>query len=207
MQPNLKQVLNPKHTALLIVDMQKDFLSLEGKLAQSGQDLAAMRATIKPIKKLILAARQVKIPIIFTQMVDGLNYRDEVGEYRFSKKEKQEENICVLEGTDGAELSEISPEKQDKIIVKHNYCCFYQTKLNQYLRSNGIKTLVIAGVKTNACIDTTVRTAYHQGYFVVVPKECVASDDKPAHQKTLENIERYFGDVVSLKKILADWDF
>lgn len=205
MKDNLKKIINPKHATLLVVDMQKDFLNLDGKLAKSGQDLSAMRATIKPIEKLVRVAHQAKIPVIFTTMIDGLKYRSEVGRYLFSKKEKIEENICVLEGSEGSEFSEIRPAEQDEVIVKHNYCCFHQTELEPYLQGRQIKTLIVVGVKTNACIDTTIRTAYHKGYFVVVPTECVASDDKLAHQKTLENVERYFGDVVGLKDVLDCW--
>jgi ureidoacrylate peracid hydrolase len=195
-----------KPVALLIVDLQKDFLSPEGKLAEAGQDLSMMQATIGPIKKIITFARQQSLPIIFTQMIDGLKYRNEVGQYRFSKKEKNMENICALEGTDGADFYEIFPKAQDKVIIKHNYCSFHQTELDAYLREKGIKTLIVVGVKTNACVETTIRTAYHKGYFVIVPRECVASDDQQAHLQSLKSIERYFGDVVKLEKLLNNQD-
>jgi len=193
-----------KPVALLIIDLQKDFLSPEGKLAEAGQDLSMMQATIEPINKLIKFARQQDLPIIFTQMIDGLKYRNEVGQYRFSKKEKNEDNICVLEGTAGADFYGISPENQDKVIIKHNYCSFHQTELDAYLKEKGIKTLIVVGVKTNACVETTIRNAYHLGYFVIVPRECLASDDQQAHLQSLKNIERYFGDVLSLEEFLTN---
>jgi ureidoacrylate peracid hydrolase len=193
-----------KPVALLIIDLQKDFLSSEGKLDQAGQDLSLMQATIEPIKKLITVARVKNFPIIFTQMIDGLNYRSEVAQYRFTKKEKSEKNICALEDTDGSDFYRVLPNPGDKIIVKHNYCSFHQTELDDFLKEKGIKTLIVVGVKTNACVETTIRTAYHKGYFVILPQECVASDDREAHLQSLKNVERYFGDVVELEKLFTE---
>ncbi|MFH2118513.1 MAG: isochorismatase family cysteine hydrolase [Candidatus Paceibacterota bacterium] len=188
----LKTIIEKENAAILIVDMQRDFLDSDGKLAESGQDISMMQATIDPIKELITKARRKGLPIIFTQMIDGLKYRDEVGKYRFSFKEKQEQKICVLEGTAGTELIGILPQDQDTVIVKHNYDSFHETELENLLKEKNIKTLIIVGVKTNACVETTIRTAYHDGYFVIVPEECVASDDVDAHHQSLKKYSKVF---------------
>ncbi|MGD9129591.1 MAG: cysteine hydrolase [Candidatus Woesebacteria bacterium] len=201
----LQNILNPKHTAVLVIDLQKDFIDDDGKLAKSGQNIASMQAILRPIRKLVSVARQKNTPIIFTQMIDGLKYRNEVGRYRFSKKEKQEKNVCVLEGTEGTKMVGVLPAKKDKIVVKHNYCSFHNTELDSYLKKKRIKSLIVVGVKTNACVETTIRNAYHKGYFVVVPQECVASNSQESHRISLKNIQRYFGDVLALDKILKIW--
>lgn len=205
MKLSLKQIVDPKHTVLLIIDMQRDFLNDDGKTGKAGKDLSSMQAVIEPIKRLASFARQVNVPIIFTQMIDGLKYRDEVGKYRFLKKGKTEKSILCLERSDGVEFTGITPTTSDRVIIKHKYCCFSKTALEDYLKKNNTKTLIVTGVKTNACVESTVRTAYHKGYFVVVPSNCVASDDLVSHKQTLINFERYFGDVVLLEDILKSW--
>ena len=204
MKPSLElqNILKTQKIALLVIDMQKDFIDEDGKLAQCGQDVSAMGLTVTPINKLIEKAHQKKIPVIFTKMIDALKYRSEVGIYRFQQKEKVEENICVLENTSGSEFSKILPQEQDSVVIKHSYDSFNGTELKSLLDEKEIKVLIITGVKTNVCVETTVRNAYHLGYYVIVPQECVASDDLAAHQQTLKNFQRYFADVIELKDIL-----
>lgn len=199
------EIIDVKHSALLLVDLQRDFLAYDGVLAKAGQDVARMRQVIEPIKELLAFARPLGVPIIFIQFVDSYTLRNAAGKHMFEKKELSEDRLCCREGSRGAEFADIQPEKVDIIIVKHSYDAFDQTKLESLLRKLHIKALVIGGVKTNACVESTVRTAYHKGFYAVVPRECVAINTEGEHEASLFNIDRYFGDVVDLQKLSETW--
>lgn len=202
----LQEILNPKHTAILVVDVQIDFVSSEGKAAKKhGHDISHIQKTIDTINKLLDKARKIGLPVIFTKYVDGLRYRKGPGLRRFEKLEKKEENMLALEGTEGVDFYGVERLDDDKVIIKHNFCSFFETDLEEYLQQNNIKTIILCGVKTNACVETTARTAYHKGFYVVVPKECVATTDEVQNECSLQNIGRWFGDVVRLEEVLRKW--
>ena len=91
------------------------------------------------------------------------------------------------------------------IVKKHRYGAFTGTALDNTLRENGIRTLVVTGVQTNVCVETTLREGLSRGYYIVVPADCVATHSSDLHDATLQNVERLFGDVTSTAALMATW--
>jgi nicotinamidase-related amidase len=132
-----KVVLDPKTTALVIVDMQNDFVDPKGKLfVPSAPD------TIPAIKRLIDKARKSKVPVVYTQdwhMKDDPEFKI-WGEH-------------AVAGTWGAEIvDEIKPREDDIVVKKLRYDAFYGTSLDHILRTMGVDTLVITGTVANICV-------------------------------------------------------
>jgi nicotinamidase-related amidase len=114
-----------------------------------------------------------------------------------------------IEGTKGIELDESLDINYDKdyIIQKRRYSAFYGTDLDLVLRENKIENVILTGTKTNCCIRSTVHDAYYNNYNVYVVKECVATNDEVVNNVHLSDIDKYYGNVVTIeeyKKLLKE---
>ncbi|BCU70455.1 cysteine hydrolase family protein [Stygiolobus caldivivus] len=159
--PEEKEIeLEPSKTALVIVDMQNDFVRREGKLY-----VPKAEETIPAIKKLIQKARESSTYIIYTQdwhMKDDPEFKI-WGEH-------------ALAGTWGAEIvDELRPEKDDFIIKKYRYDAFFETPLDYILRVKGIKNVIMTGTVANICVLHTAGSAALRWYNVVVAKDGISA--------------------------------
>lgn len=181
-------------TALVIIDMIKDFAYPEGKIFYPEN-----QQIIEPIKKLLKKAREKGLLRIF--IVDS---------HRRGKKDLELELVrehCIA-GEGGEEIIEefeFDPETEFKI-KKRRYSAFFGTDLDLILREHGIENLILVGTKTNNCIRATVHDAFYLTYKIIVPKECVATNDKVSHRVHLREIDRYFGEVKPLAEVLTAID-
>ena len=89
---------------------------------------------------------------------------------------------------------------------KHRYGAFTDTDLDLILRSKGIRTLIMSGVATNVCVETTAREGFMKDYYIVFLRDCTASTLEELHNNTLRNIDRYFGVVVDSSDIYQCWE-
>ena len=157
--------------ALLIIDVQNDYFS------GGANELVRPYEAEKRIQELIADSRANGRPIIY---IMHFNPPDD---------------SFFLEGTKGAEISErIRPEKEDKIIVKHYPNSFLETDLDAYLRNLQIDTLVICGMMTHMCVDTTVRAAMDYGYQVKLVADACATMDLKLNGETIpaETVHKVF---------------
>jgi nicotinamidase-related amidase len=154
-------VLNPKNTALIIVDMQNDFVRKEGKLY-----VPKAEETIKPIRDLIDKAREAEALVIYTQdwhMKDDPEFKI-WGEH-------------CLAGTWGAEIvDELKPEKNYYFIVRKNrYDAFFESNLDYLLRVKQIDNVIVTGTVANICVLHTAGSAALRWYNVVLPKDTISA--------------------------------
>ncbi|MFP3218164.1 cysteine hydrolase family protein [Acidianus sp.] len=173
--PEEKEIeLNPHDTALIIVDMQNDFVRKDGKLP-----VPTAENTIKPIKDLIKKARNSSALVIYTQdwhMKDDPEFKI-WGEH-------------ALAGTWGAEIiDELKPEKDDFIIKKYRYDAFFETPLDYILRVKGIKNLIITGTVANICVLHTAGSAALRWYNVIMPKDGISAITDFDYYATLRQVD------------------
>jgi ureidoacrylate peracid hydrolase len=90
-------------------------------------------------------------------------------------------------------------------VTKHRYSAFYNTDLDSILRSNGIRTIVLTGVATNVCVETTAREGFVRDYYVVLVSDGTATYSAQDHEATLRNIDRFFGEVATIADIVSVW--
>lgn len=211
---SLKEILKPQYSALIVVDMQNDFLDQKGFFARLNRPIAQMQSTIPHIKGLIDTAHKAHVPVIFTIGYEDVKYRKGPDLRRAVKWEEKDGDGSVnsQSGTWGAELHEsIKPQEGDTIIEKHKWSAFDGKdkdgkNLKQILEKRGIKTLVITGVVAETCVETSIRDAYDQDYFVVVPSNSVGSNDPEQLQARMKYWEKGFiGDVINEEKIKNYW--
>jgi nicotinamidase-related amidase len=177
----------PDHTALLVVDMQNDYCAPEGASGRNGRDLTAVRATIPVISELIASAQSAGIPIVYTKYTLGPNGAGLSGPEILRRGRNFAGMQSTVKGTWGHDLIDDMPYDADRDIVieKRRLSAFIGTDLDLILRGRGIKTVVIAGVVTQGCVECTVRDAAAFDYYVAVPTDCVASTEAKAHETSL----------------------
>ncbi|MFP3201399.1 MAG: isochorismatase family cysteine hydrolase [Sulfolobus sp.] len=166
--------LNPNDTALLIVDMQNDFVRKEGKLY-----VPKAEKTIPAIRGLIDKARQASALVIYTQdwhMKDDPEFKI-WGEH-------------ALAGTWGAEIvDELKPEKDDFIIKKYRYDAFFETPLDYILRVKNIKNVIVTGTVANICVLHTAGSAALRWYNVVMVKDGISAVTDFDYYATLRQVD------------------
>lgn len=202
----LEKKIDPKTSALIVVDVQNDFVSLQGAFGHWGEDMTMIQEMVPKLKELIEEARAARVPIIYFKNTSSAWTNSEVHKERIAEVRGKGGQEITIEGTWGAEFYEgICPREDERVVVKHRYSGFIDTDLDLILRSLGIKTLIMTGVATNVCVESTARDGFMKDFRIVFVKDCSATTEQKLHEGTLENIERYFGTVVSAKEIISIW--
>ena len=200
----LRSVVDPGHTAVLVIDVQNDFCAPGGHTEVNlGKDVADCQAVVDPIVRLVASARRAGAVVIWVKADYNRTFLSPPIHAR--QVARGVANAYCVAGTWGAELYRVSPEDGDMVIEKHRHSAFIGTELEQILRDRGIRTVVFAGVQTHVCIESSLRDASARGYYVVVPGDCVGSFDRDLHDKTLRCVEMHFGDVVGSNDLLQLW--
>lgn len=202
--------VDPKKTVLMVVDMQNDFVSEQGVLAKAGEDVTPMQQILPPMLELIERARAMQIPIIYLKNIhsrwdESVSWGDVI---KVHGAEGKEAYSATLEGTWGVEFyTGIAPRPEERVIFKPRYSGFVATDLDLTLRSLQVESIILAGVATNLCVDSTARDGFMIGYNIIVLEDCTASTHPDLHHSSLKNIRLYFGTVASSRQLFSAWEF
>jgi nicotinamidase-related amidase len=203
----------PKQCALLIIDMQRDFLEPGGFGEMLGNDVSQLRRTIDPNRRLLAAWRHAGLPVIHTR--EG--HRPDLTDLPPAKKVRGHGSTTIgdtgpmgrilIRGEAGHDIiPELYPLPTEPVIDKPGKGAFYATDLHAILQHGNIKQLVVTGVTTEVCVNTTVREANDRGYDCLVPSDCVGSYFPEFQEMGLKMIKAQsgiFGWVSHSDKILA----
>ena len=210
MLKTLAEKVEPGHTALLIVDVQNDFCAEGGAIHREGRDVSMAAACVPNIERLLEAARAAGVIPVWIRNVynTGPNwYLSEVWLEQAERKRKgsyTKRPVCEA-GEWNGDFFKIRPRPDEVIVTKHRYGAFEGTDLDLILRSHNIRTVIMTGVATNVCVETTARQAFLKDYYVVFTNDCTATFSKEQHEAALVNIEQFFGQVVSSAEVMACW--
>jgi nicotinamidase-related amidase len=199
--------LDPAKTAMVIVDMQNDFVR-EG----APQEVPDARDTLATIQRLIKGFREITRPVVYTKFLSGPG---ETLMWTWSPECAPPLRSCwpgvmrAYVDVDGERegpdiVDEIYPEPEDLIIEKYGYSAFHNTRLTDELRARHVTDLVVAGTVTQICVEDTAHGAFHEGYRTVVVSDAVSSYDEELHRATLRNIELKYGRVMPTEEVLAE---
>ena len=168
--------MNVTDTAVVLVDVDNDFLSEEGKLNAAIKEVLDANQVIANINKLINSARNAGAQIIHVPIVFSPDYR-EMGDEPYGIFKVVKETGAFQRGSWGAKVAENLDVAENDIIVdnKNGTCAFATTDLDKVLKQNGVNNIVLGGLLTNICIETTMRTAYDKGYKVYALTDCCAT--------------------------------
>jgi len=210
----LEEIVDPKHTALLIVDVQNDYCARGGAFDRYDMDLSLTEAMIPNLVRFVDEARGRGLKVIFIEMStlpNGDNMspswlhhlvRDR-GEA--AKRPRIPPDEIVIEGTWGAQtIDALRRRPEEPLVKKARSNAFCNTNLDQILRSNGIETVIVTGVVTQGCVDSTARDASFRDYYVVILRDCVASPSRELHEAALKIQESRY-DVVTSRDVVRAW--
>jgi biuret amidohydrolase len=174
--------LLPERCALLIIDMQRDFLEPGGFGELLGNDVSQLRRTIGPNRTLLAAWRAKKLPVLHTReghrpdLSDLPPAKRVRGRGRTSIGDAGPMGRILVRGEAGHDIiPELYPKPGEPVIDKPGKGAFFATDLHAILQNRGVRQLVVTGVTTEVCVNTTVREANDRGYECLVPEDCVGS--------------------------------
>ena len=202
--------------ALLIIDMQRDFLDPAGYVAQSGVDVNILRRTIAPVRRLLAAARSANIPVVHTR--EG--HRADLSDLTSFKRRRAAGSGAAIgslgplgrllvRGQPGhAIIDEVAPLPGEIVIDKPGFGAFYATDLELILRAAGVSALTIAGVTTDICVHSTLREAIDRGFDCTTVGDACAAGQPAIHDAMLHCIAGeggILGRVVDTDAVAAAW--
>ncbi len=204
--------LVPSQCALIVIDMQRDFLEPGGFGEMLGNDVSQLRRTIEPNRALLRAWRSADLLTLHTR--EG--HRPDLADLPPAKKARGRGKMTIgdigpmgrilVRGEPGHDIiAELAPAKGEPVIDKPGKGAFFATDLHAILQYHGIKQLVVTGVTTEVCVHTTVREANDRGYDCLVLEDCVGSYFPQFHAAALAMIKAQggiFGWVASSRSLI-----
>lgn len=200
-------------TALLIIDMQRDFCAPKGFGEMLGNDISATRDIIPNVKDMLDKAREMNMTVIHTREGHRPDLSD-CPKAKLKRSKKQGAGIgdvgpmgrILVRGEYGHDIvDELYPIEGEIIVDKPGKGAFYSTDLELILRTRNIESLIVCGVTTHVCVSTTIREANDRGFDCLLLSDCSAAFDKADHEATLKSIYQQgaiFGWVTDSQKVL-----
>jgi nicotinamidase-related amidase len=209
---SLDELVHPTRSALVLIDMQKDFIDADGEFARLGVDLSTYPAMRRRLAPLVGSARDAGVLVVHIQMTTLSHHvSDSPAQIRFNMRMHESARadgppLRYTElGTPGhAFVEEFTPREGEPVVRKWRSSGFWGTNLDMILRSNGIETVVMTGCTTEGCVESTARDAMFNDYYVVIAEDCVASDDQRQHAASLLLMRHRF-DMAKAEQISAVW--
>lgn len=206
-------VCDPATTALLVIDMQRDFLEPGGFGELLGNDVTRLQRAVEPTRRVLQAFREADLTVIHTR--EG--HRPDLTDCPPSKRARGRLTTGIgdpgpmgrvlVRGERGHDIVDgLAPREGEPVIDKPGKGAFYATDLEAVLRGLGVRSLVVTGVTTEVCVQTTVREANDRGYECLVLSDCVASYFPEFHDAALAMIKAQggiVGWVTSSDRLLA----
>ena len=202
-------------SALIIVDMQNDFLHRDGNFSQIARehpeaniDMPFLIGTIPNVKRLADAFRAAGRPVVYLAHVLKPDYSDAAFPYWRLRMEPGGGNRthCV-EGTWGAQIiDDLKPQEGEQLVAKKGFGGFSNTPLDTILRNMGVTTCVACGVTTCVCVSTTIRGEVEYNYRMIVVGDAVAEVDRITHEAELRTMARIFADVKTADEVVGMLD-
>lgn len=193
------------NTALLVIDMQNGFCHERGSINGIGLPAARLAPAIEPCARLVAAARKARVPVVYTRYLYRPDYAD-AGIMASELIPDLKQARALMAGTwDVDVVDELRPAEDDIVIDKNRPSAFYGTILESVLHGLDASNLVVCGVTTNCCVETTVRDAGQRDYRAFVVEDAVAEYEDDRHEVALKSMGMLFARLVTVQVVLDAW--
>jgi nicotinamidase-related amidase len=180
--------MNPRTTALLLIEYQNDFTSAGGKLHEAVKPVMESTHMLENTVEMVNEARKAGATIVYVPITFAPDFR-EIGPSPYGILKGCKDGQAFQKGSWGAEIVDALKPQPDDIVVegKRGLDGFASTNLDFILRNRKIDTIALGGFLTNCCVESTMRTGYELGYNVITIKDCAATVSEEAHRGALEH--------------------
>nr|WP_269816538.1 isochorismatase family cysteine hydrolase [Caulobacter hibisci] len=192
---------------MLVIDMQVDFAAPDGVIGRFGVDLSAVGRALETAEWLTDLAREVGAPVVFV----GLETTPEsdppamLERMRRRGGDPEIERAICRKDTPGADFYGPLPRAGELVVGKPRYSAFVGTDLDAQLRARGVDTLLVCGLTTECCVDSTVRDAFHRDYNVFVINDACAAYEPDLHEGALKSLGLSFALILGSSEVNAVW--
>lgn len=195
------QDIQPKHTAIVAVDFQHDIVGPDGAFAPMFQAEVQRTDVIPATGRLLAGARAAGVKIVYSRAAFQPGYPELVANIPLLRSVA--EYGSNVDGTFGATIIDaVAPHGDDVVLTHHRVSCFHGTELDVVLRGAGINTVVLAGVATNAAVESTARASADLGYRTLVVSDACSTISEAAHDASLASLAM-LAEVVPTQSLLA----
>jgi ureidoacrylate peracid hydrolase len=206
--------IEPEKTALLLVDMQNAFASRGGMLDLAGIDVSGAAGAVGQAARMVAVARQAGIPVIYLMMGyppdlstaggdDSPNPQKELALCLMRERPELRGKLLTIGAWDFQIVDELAPATGEIVITKSRYNGFHGTALHSILKDRGIRYLLMAGIASNVCVESTLRDAFFHDYWPVLVEDATMAGGPPEiQQATIYNVETFFGWVSSAAEVV-----
>jgi ureidoacrylate peracid hydrolase len=202
--------LDPRVTALVVVDVQNDFCHADGYFARFGFDVTPCADVVPRIAGAVTTARRRGLQVVWTMSTnsDPPHHRLRPARFRRQQADGRPPDQFVPGSWGWSLVDALAPGDGELVVRKPRYDAFLRTTLEDDLHARDITTVVMAGVITNCCVDTTARSAFMRGFDAPVLGDCVATfaEEHDLHDASLRNLDRLFavvGDTAVFERALG----
>ncbi len=197
--------LSTNNTALIVIDLQNGFCHPDGSFAQMEMPVENLAAAIPGSVRLVDAARSAGVPVIFTRFQYRPDYKDGGVLVDEILPALADLNSLAAGSWDAAIVDEFVVGDEDFVVDKNRYSAFYGTRLEPMLTSMGITSLVMCGVTTNMCVETSARDAAQRDYKTWVVSDATGELDPARQEHALGTLAFGFCWVASTDDVVAAW--
>jgi ureidoacrylate peracid hydrolase len=202
---SLAEIADPSHSALIIIDVQHDFCSPQGAMAERfGFDMKEINEAVPRLNAFIEECRGAGVLVVWV--------REIFSDRKMHPNQKAlwgagDDIWLIREDGPGIDFYEdiIGPQGDEPVITKWSYDAFEDTDLDLLLRSKGIETLLMTGFTTNVCVETTARHGFIKGYYIALVEDCAGAPTPAEHEAGVFNIRTYFGQVTTSDELAGIW--
>lgn len=197
--------VDPRETAVVVIDMQNAYASPGGYVDEAGFDVSGAAGAIGKIAQVLDTARSAGIQVVYLQNGWDPDYVEAGGPgspnwhksnalKTMRKRPELAGKLLARGGWDYALVDALEPQDGDIVLGKTRYSAFFNSQLDSVLRSRGIRTIVFVGIATNVCVESTLRDGFHLEYFGVMLEDATHHLGPPMMQEaTVYNVEKFFG--------------
>jgi len=194
-------LINSK-SAMIIIDMQNDFCKPKGVFYSMKKDLSMVAKIIPKSINLINSLRKKGVFTIFVKQTTlKYGYSTSISQKRFREKVAGNHKYTIKDSWGHQIISDFKIMERDIVIEKYRASAFIGTPLDLILRSNNINTLIVGGIWTNGCIESTARDAQQHDYSCIIAEDCVASNSKELHESSMKVMKTRY-EVLNSKQII-----
>ena len=200
---SIEPYIDPRVTALLVIDMQNGFCHPESRMEKAGIGVANQQAIVPNVLRLVDIAHERKIPVFWSKQV---HFPEDVTRRKHripTHQAKQAWTPCLRDTWEVDFIDEVAEyvHPEDYVIEKHRASMFFQTTLDAKLRMLGIEQVIVSGTTTAFCVETSIRDAYFRDLDVIAVEDCIADPRPHFHEDSMAKVRQFFGVVVGVDEV------